>query len=167
MGRFTWALDARKVALGACIAVLSFAMLSSAEELREMRMINGVCEPSSHIAEGPIGADLTKRQSRFFCDAAIIGFFGRSKTHTLVQFSEKGSHHGQIIGYAGDMPEGQNILTVDHVYLTQAVATPVTEGYCKFFYKATRLSGISCGAKIDEGNRRTVPIIAFDVTPQQ
>lgn len=126
-----------------------------------------MCDRTSHIAEGQIGSDLTKRQSRFYCDAMMLATFGPSKNHTLVQFTEKEAHHGQIIGYAGMMVPGQNILIVDHVYLTQNEQTPVTEGYCKFFYTATRLSGVACGAKVDEGSRRTVPLISFKVAPGQ
>jgi hypothetical protein len=96
-----------------------------------------------------------------------LATFGAAKDHTLVQFVQKEAYHGQIIGFAGMMVAGQNILSVDRVYLSQGVSTPVNEGYCKFFYKATRLSSISCGAKIDEGNRRTVPIIAFEVAAGQ
>jgi hypothetical protein len=140
---------------------------SRGEELTDMRAVDGRCEASSHIAEGPIGADLTKRQSRFFCDMMAVMAFGANKDHTLIQFLQKQAHHGQIIGYAGLMAPGQNILIVDHVYLKEGEPTQVTEGYCKFFYQATRISGVSCGAKIDEDGRRTVPIITFEASPGQ
>jgi hypothetical protein len=45
---------------------------SRSEEMTDMRAVDGRCEASSHIAEGPIGADLTKRQSRFFCNTTAV-----------------------------------------------------------------------------------------------
>src|SRR5512147_776461 len=41
----------------------------------DVQIVDGTCDSSSHTAEGPIGADLTKRRSRFYCDSAVIAFF--------------------------------------------------------------------------------------------
>jgi hypothetical protein len=131
-----------------------------------MRIFNGRCAGSAHTAEEPVGGDLTKRQSRFFCDSAVIGFFGALNTHVLVQFVENKSHHGQIIGFAGTM-QGRDFMTVDRVYLVQNQATTVDVGACKFFYAGARLTSMFCGAKIDEGGRRTVAAIGFDVAAGQ
>jgi hypothetical protein len=49
--------------------------------------VDGRCASSSHVAEGPLGADLTKRQSRFYCDSAVITFFADYKGHVMVQFA--------------------------------------------------------------------------------
>ena len=53
--------------------------------VKDMQLVNGKCQAKSHLAEGKIGADLTKRQSRFFCDAAAISFFDDSAKHVMVQ----------------------------------------------------------------------------------
>ena len=69
-------------------------------------IVKGQCAPESHIAEGAIGDDLTKRQSRFFCDA--------------------GGYH--LIGYPG-MMEDTEIMNVSSVYLESGQSTPVSEGF--------------------------------------
>lgn len=122
------------------------------------------CAPESHIAEGAIGKDLTKRQSRFFCDAAVITFFSDNSKHVMIQFAESKSTHPRQIGYAG-MMEGAEIMNVSSVYLESGQPSPVSEGYCKFFFKEKNISGISCGAKVDEAGRRTVPVVGFNADP--
>jgi predicted aspartyl protease len=68
----------------------------------QFQFLDGTCAPSSHIAEGPLGTDLTKRQSRFYCNLATIILFDNYKGHVLVQFGQKESSHGQIIiGFGG------------------------------------------------------------------
>jgi hypothetical protein len=41
----------------------------------DVQVVNGTCDSSSHTAEGSLGSDLTKQQSRFYCDSAVITFF--------------------------------------------------------------------------------------------
>ena len=49
--------------------IIAFGGASAvAEQLRDMRVLNGRCAEKAHTAEGPVGSDLTKRQSRFFCE---------------------------------------------------------------------------------------------------
>lgn len=149
------------------IGIVSFFWTSHAEAdgPTDIQVVKGKCNAQSHIAEGPIGADLTKRQSRYFCDVAIISFFDRTSSHLMVQFSEKQSHHGAILGFAGTMDADGQVLEVDRVYLEPGKATPATDGACKFFFERKEMTSIVCGAKIDEGNRRTVPVVAFDAFP--
>jgi len=154
-----------KALLGLGVLIIGAAS-TSAEEMHDMRFLSGSCDATAHTAEGPVGSDLTKRQSRYFCDSAVIGFFGPLNTHVLVQFAEKKSHHGQILGFGGAM-EGKDILNVDHIYLIQGKPTPVDDGACKFFFMNGRLTSLFCGAKIDEGGRRTVAAIGFHVSSEK
>lgn len=64
------------------------------------RFVNGICK-DAHTAEGPIGSDLTKRQSKFYCDSAVITFFDDYKGHMMVQFTQKQANHSPILGFAG------------------------------------------------------------------
>ena len=43
-------------------------------QVGNVQTVNGTCDSTSHTAEGPIDSDLTKRQSRFYCDSAVITF---------------------------------------------------------------------------------------------
>lgn len=126
------------------------------------QVLKGRCDSSSHIAEGPIGEDLTKRQSRFFCDAAVIASFSDDPRHRLIQFADSQSNHKAPLGFGGLMQDAA-IMNVRSVYLEISNASVAADGGCKFFFKDNKISGIACGAKIDEGNRRTVPVVAFDV----
>ena len=55
----------------------------------DIQVIEGKCAGQSHIAKGPVGSDLTKGKSRFFCDTAILAFFDDSGRHVMVTFAEK------------------------------------------------------------------------------
>jgi hypothetical protein len=155
--RLLWAV---LVALGALASYNAMA--------DDHRILKGQCASGSHIAEGAIDEDLTKHQSRFFCDSAIVSVFSDNPKHVMVLFADSKSNHARQIGYAG-MMEDEEIMNVRSVYLESGKATPVAEGYCKFFFKETSMeknvSSIACGAKIDEADRRTVPIVVFDTDP--
>ena len=131
-----------------------------------MRVVKGKCGKGSHIAEGQIGEDLTKRQSRFFCDSAVINFFDNKNRHIMVQFLESQSHSNMLLGFSGIMQDDGQILNVNRVYLGNK-KVEVSEGHCKFFFKKKHMSGIACGAPVDEGDRRTVPVVEFNAAPGQ
>lgn len=156
----------RPVSIAGGIAVLSISSLvvRAQTPAEPPIVVKGQCTAQSHIAEGAIGDDLTKRQSRFFCDLAVITVFGENRfpKHVMVQFADSKSIHGRQIGYAGQMDD-ENILNVFNVYLE--VGRPpskASDGACKFFYNGDALSSMACGAKIDEAGRRTVPIVVFN-----
>lgn len=133
----------------------------------DVQIVNGACDSSSHTAEGPIDSDLTKRQSRFYCDSAVITFLDDYKGHTMVQFTQKDSHHSPILGFAGRLEEEGKMMKVDTVYLVPGNATTVSDGVCKFFFANRQLSGIMCGMKVDETGRRTTAIVAFNTVPSR
>jgi hypothetical protein len=68
--------------------------------VNDIQVLEGKCNKSSHTAEGPIDADLTKRQSRFYCDSASITFFDDYKGHVIVQFSQREAHHTPILSFS-------------------------------------------------------------------
>ena len=135
-------------------------------ELTDVQIVEGQCGKQSHVAEGNIGDDLTKRQSRFYCDSAVITFFDQKSGHVMVQFSEFKAHNNAQLGFAGFMKEDGQIMDVSNVYLDNR-QIQVAEGYCKFFFKNKQMDSIACGSAIDEGGRRTVPVIVFTASPGQ
>ena len=147
------------------VAALFFSVPCSAD-IKDVQVLKGKCGKGSHISEGRIGEDLTKRQSRFFCDSAVIGFFDNNNQHVMVQFAESQSHNNIQLGFAGIMSEDGQMLSVSNVYLGNK-QVQVSEGYCKFFFKNKHMSGIACGAPVDEGDRRTVPVVEFNASPGQ
>lgn len=128
---------------------------------QKVSILQGNCAKASSIAEGAIGTDLSQRQSQFFCDVATITHFDNSRV--LISFSLKGSHHSPNISFAG-VPNNDGAVDVDRVYFSSKDPTAASEGLCKIFRENDKITGIGCGAKVDEGHMRTVPIIAFDVT---
>ena len=146
-----------------------FAMVAlpcDASEITNLQAVKGKCEKASHIAEGAIGEDLTKRHSRFFCDSAVISSFDEDSRHIMVLFSESKSVNNMHIGFAGFMEEDGQIMNVSRVYLGKK-KIEVTEGHCKFFFKNRHMHSVSCGAPVDENGRRTVPIVSFTANPGQ
>jgi regulator of extracellular matrix RemA (YlzA/DUF370 family) len=148
-------------------ATLSLPTSGYAAQPGDIHIVTGSCGQNSHTAEGSLGEDLTKRQSRFFCDAAIITFFDDYKGHVMVQFVQKEAHHTPILGFAGRMEEDGIMMNLDHVYLVAGQPTTVSEGWCKFFFKNRHMSGIFCGMKVDETGRRTTAVVVFDPAPGQ
>ena len=132
----------------------------------DIQVVKGECESQSHIAEGNIGENLTKRRSRFYCDSAVISFFDPKKEHIMVQFAESKSHNNNQLGFSGLMEADGQIMDVKTVYLGER-RVRVSEGNCKFFFKNKELNGIACGAPVDEEGRRTVPVVNFAASPGQ
>ena len=134
-----------------------------------LKFVKGTCNASSHTSEGPLGADLTKQQSQFFCDTAGIIFFDNHHSHIMINFLEKQANHAPTLGFAGYMKDDGVTMPVDHVYLEPGKATPVSEGVCKFFLEDQdrHMKGIVCVIKADEGGRRTVAAVEFNAAPGQ
>ncbi len=134
---------------------------------KDPQLVAGRCEASSHTAEGPIGSDLTKRQSRFYCDTAVIIFLDDRPGHVLIQFVEKKSHSSSPLGFGGKIDGDGQIIQVEHAYLQPGKPIAVSEGYCKFFFQNQKMNGIACGMKLDEAGRRTTAIVGFTASPGQ
>ena len=150
-----------RLAVAACLIVIAGPGWA---EINGFKSVDGVCIAASHTAEGPINSDLTKRQSRFFCDAAAITFYDDYEGHTMIQFVEKESRHPPIIGFSGKLDSNGVLMEVENVYFSPNQSFIVSEGACKFFYRSPSksLSGVTCGIKIDEAGRRTTALIGFE-----
>jgi hypothetical protein len=155
------------VVVAVVIGAICLPISGRAAQPSHVQLVDGTCGLSSHTAEGPLDADLTKRQSRFYCNSAIITFFDNYKGHVMVQFTQKESHHGPTLGFAGKVEDDGIVMSVDHVYLTTGQPTPVSGGVCKFFFKGRHMSGIFCGMKVDETGRRTTAVVDFNAAPEQ
>jgi hypothetical protein len=142
------------VALG---ALAGTAWPAAAAPITSTEMIDGTCSAESHTAEGPIGSDLTKRQSRFYCSAMVLVTF--EPHHVLVQFAEKASYNNPLLGFGG-VQDGL-IINVQHLYIQNSEPLSVTESGCKFFFQANRLTSVFCGAHVDQGARRTTAVVVF------
>lgn len=139
-------------------AMIAFSAAWSAHGAPK-KIVDGICEDGSHIAEGPIGADLSSRRTRFFCDTLVMWRIGDGKI--LMQFAEKGAVHGRILGFAGRM-DSPAMMQVDHIYLEDGSPTVANDGVCKFFFEGTqKITSVMCAAKADEEGRRTVPVVVF------
>ena len=150
-------------ALAAVAAALASTSPANAEGRAPRTLtVNGKCDAGSQIAEGPRDADIRGRESRLFCDVAVVSY-GPGQA-LMVQFANSQAHHSPIVGYAGVMEDAQ-ILDVERVYLEPGHASPVDEGNCKFAWKAGRIDYIACGAPVYEGSRRTVPVVVFIASP--
>ena len=124
--------------------------------------ISGACNSDSHLAEGPIGSDLTKLQSQFFCDNAVIRYFDDYRGHLLVQFVERGSSHPRILGFAGRLG-ADKIMQVENVYIgNDGTPSTVSDGYCQFNLKSQTNITIMCAMKLDEVGRRTIAVVDFE-----
>jgi hypothetical protein len=94
-------------------------------------------------------------------------FFDDYKGHVMIQFVQKESHHGPILGFAGKVEDDGIMMSVDHAYLTAGTPMTVSDGVCKFFFKNRHMSGIFCGIKVDETGRRTTAAVTFNAAPGQ
>lgn len=125
-------------------------------------IVNGRCTEMSHIAEGDQTEDLTKRGSRFFCNSVVIMNPRNDSRRMLLTFLEKESNTSSPIGYAGTVTE-DGMVDVQRVYIRSGVSLEASGGTCKFFRKDGEIESIFCGAKVDQGDRRTVLVVGFEV----
>jgi len=157
-----------RMAILSAFVAAGFQMLAPAQiATNDTQILQGACDASSHTAEGPLGADLTKRQSRFLCDSAVITFLDDHNSHLLIQFSEHAAVHAPILGFAGQVEADGIMMPVDHVYFEPGKAASVSDGWCKFFFEARHMTNIVCGVKADEAGRRTVAVVVFNAAPGQ
>lgn len=150
----------------AVMAATALGCTANAQSLGTPTVLKGACSDKSHIAEGLQTEDLTKRQSRFFCSAAVITHPNGDPNRVLIMFAEAQSNTGPQIGFAGTMPD-RDMVQVKRVYLQPEKALQADDGACKFFRNNGRITGVFCGAKIDNGTRRTVPVVSFEVAEAQ
>jgi hypothetical protein len=145
-------------------AVLAIGGAAKADQPLETTIIHGHCAGGSHSANGLVTDDLTQRESRYFCDSAIVESFGPSAghpNHMLIAFSDSHTTHS-LLSFGATMLDDQNSAEVSHVFLVPGVVTEVTEGGCKVYFEGEKVTGIFCGAKIDNGHHRDVRIVVFD-----
>jgi hypothetical protein len=147
------------------LALLVVPLAAPPSWAQSATILSGQCGQESHIAEGQIGEDLTQRQSRFFCNAAVMNTIPNRPGQALVQFTQREAHRVNILGFAGTLVPG-DMMSVQRIYFTPSQPTTIQEGVCKFFYQGHRLTSIFCGGKVDEGQRRTVALVVFTAAPQ-
>lgn len=130
-----------------------------------IKIYKGACADTSHIAEGPVGADLTKLQSRFICDTMVVNGFEGDPNHVMFSFLQAKSNHARQLAFAGVKTDSV-ITNVDAVYLETNKRTPIDDGACKFFETNGVRTTVVCMAKVDEGNQRTVAIVSFNISQE-
>lgn len=157
----------RTVILSAILQSTIGHFLPAQSGINDIQVLKGSCDATSHTAEGPLNSDLTKRESKFYCDSAIISFFSDSESHIMIQFSQKESRHSPILGFSGRVDAAGITMQVDNVYLTPGEPTTVSEGVCQLYFKNRHMVNIMCGMKVDETGRRTVAVVLFNAAPGQ
>lgn len=135
-------------------------------ESQLMTGVRGTCDEKSHIAVGPVGADLAQHRRPFRCDAAVIVFFDNQNHHVMINFAEK-SATNQIIAFSGIMDAAGEAMTVQRTYFEPGKPTYLDDAACKFFFSKRHMTGIFCGGKIDADGQRTVASIVFNASPGQ
>ncbi len=54
------------------------------------------------------------------------------------------------------------MMKVERVYFEPANPVMPNDGVCKFFFNGRqKVTSVMCAAQVDEGNRRTVPVVVF------
>jgi hypothetical protein len=145
---------------------ITFAQ-SSLQNLRSQNfLLSGECLPVSQISQGLIGNSVSRHHSRFLCDSALLSLF-HTENRGMVQFVQKNAENAQVLGFSGSVGTGGTLIDVNRVYLPTGQITPPDKGICRFIFSHHSLAGIVCGASIDNGNQRIVPIVAFHVLPSQ
>jgi hypothetical protein len=129
-----------------------------------VNVIGGDCGPPSSIAEGKRGDDLTKVASRYYCDAVVWISFGDRPGHMMFQFSRNTATHTAPVAFAGQLKD-HDFIDVRTLYLEPGRGLPTTDGGCKMFWKAKKLTNIVCFGVVDEGPNRTVASASFAVAP--
>ena len=150
------------------IALLTILLLSAERsvgaQIPPFKVVNGQCSAKSHIARGPVGADLTKLQTPYSCDSVVISET-QSTGSAMFQFADR--HSAKPVGFAGHF-DTPYLMKVERVYLAPGQAVAPNDGYCRLWDGDRHPGTIShftivlCAAQIDEGNTRIVPFMLFD-----
>lgn len=125
-------------------------------------IVDGYCEPVSWLAAGPPGSDFSRDKPRFFCDGVVVAYFDQARRHMMVQFMGSRQNHGQIIAFAGWLERDRLVMNVDRVYLEPNKPTEVSGSACRLFWRQQRLTGVTCGARIDAVEQSTAVVLAFE-----
>jgi hypothetical protein len=154
--------------LGVLLAAAIVA-LPMAARAADTDIVTGQCIKGSHIAAGGVDEDLSKRETPFSCDRAVITFLDQESKHVMVQFAMHSADHAMQLGFAGELEDNGQILDVDHVYIGTGSTDPLVPvgGQCNFFFKDTHMTRMICGARIEQGGKATVPVVAFEADPGQ
>jgi hypothetical protein len=146
------------------------ALLANAQAEGQSQLMTGIrgsCYVTSHIAVGPVGTDVSRQQTPFACDTAVIVVFDQQNRHVEFNFAKKAATK-KIIAFAGTMiPYSNNMFLIQTVYFEPGKATKIDEGVCRVFFAGRHISAIDCGTKIDADGQRTVASIIFDAEPGQ
>ena len=143
-------------------AGLASLSLAGSGHAQPPNIFTGTCGRESFIAEGPIGSDLTKRQSRFFCDSAVVTL-DIEQGRGLFQFAEKRSNATPGLGFSGPF-SGERTFSLDTVYFNSAEKEPAAEGLCGIeMGRGGKPSRIYCVVTSDHGGRRAVARVEFAV----
>jgi len=130
-----------------------------------LRVSPGACAAGSHTAEGPERSDLTKRQSRFYCDSMVSSMVDNQPGHFLVQFLSKGMQHAPILAFGGFFGR-DGLLHVSSIYFEQGIRTPADDGFCQFFRgKSGKLTAAACGGVVVKDGVKSVAIVDFRIAP--
>lgn len=119
------------------------------------KIVAGACVSESHTSEGPIGSELSKRTTPYYCDRAMVTEYRDGRI--MFQTATSGTTPADVIGFAG--PLRPDRVDVNRIYLPGRSQLQ-GEGYC-FFDSA----GFACVAKVDEGSHRTVASVTFHFAP--
>jgi hypothetical protein len=136
-------------------------------KIKDTWTVNGNCGADSHTAEGSAQEDLATRSSRFFCDTSVVTFFNQPIDYVMVQFLQKSALHQPVLAFAGSITTDRRTAKIDKIYLQPGQPTKVSRGVCHFFVAQRKLSKLSCTATVNEGERRTIAAVSFDVSPGQ
>jgi hypothetical protein len=125
----------------------------------------GECSVRSHVAQGRKTDDLTKLDSRYFCDEAIVGSEDGSNDHIRITFKKDDQSISPVIAVIGVKKDGDMIHLRD--ILMGSLRAEVNDGACRFFYsKKRQMTDIVCSATFDQEDQRTVSVIEFKLAPR-
>jgi hypothetical protein len=128
----------------------------------------GVCDPTTHTTEGPLGSDLTKFDVPFRCDAVVISNFANNQSWVLVQFSDKEAIAGGVLGFSGELDGSGTKFFIQHIYFPDGgPPLDADAGLCNIIFDGNNLAAISCTGKADEDGRRAVALVNFRFIPEQ
>lgn len=125
-------------------------------------VVDGFCEPVSWLAVGPPGADFSRDKPRFFCDSVVVAYFDQARRHMMIQYVGSRQNHGQIIAFAGWLEPDRKVMNVDRVYFEPSRPVDVTGSACRLFWRQQRVSGVTCGARVENDQRSTAVVLAFE-----
>lgn len=145
----------------ACGLLMVVPVSALAQALPDDSVLRGACAPGSFTV--PPGSGPARSQP-FACDTAIIIVTVPPIRRLMITFAQAGST-SPLLSLAGPLEPDGAIMVAERMYLGNDTPIEISDGACRLFHAAGRMSGIVCGATGSARSGPSAVLVEFHTAP--